>query len=87
MNTVYIISILTGIIYVLVAEVDRRLSSKKGSEEDEKRESKDKPFKIMMKQLIYVTIASISAFFVVNQCKKMFNIDKTLNVFVNDPEF
>lgn len=87
MNTVYIISILTGIIYILFAELDKRFSSKQNSKEEDKREMKDKPFKTMMKQLVYVTVASVSAFFVVNQCKKMFNIDKTPNVFVNDPEF
>lgn len=87
MNTVYIISVLTGIIYVLFAELDKRLSSKQKSKEDETRETEDKPFKSMMKGLVYVTLASISAFFIVNQCKKMFNIDKTPTVFVNDPEF
>lgn len=87
MNTVYIISILTGIIYILFAELDKRFSSKQNSKEEDKRETEDKPFKTMMKQLVYVTVASVSAFFVVNQCKKMFNIDKTPNVFVNDPEF
>lgn len=81
MNTVYIISILSGIIYILFTELDKRLSSKHDSGEE------DKSFKKMMKQLVYVTLACISSFFIVNQCKKMFNVEKTPNVFVNDPEF
>ena len=43
MNAVYIISILTGIIFVLFAEVDKRIS-KRGDEKEDGRDS-EKPFK------------------------------------------
>lgn len=85
MNAVYIISILTGIIFVLFAEVDKRIS-KRGDEKEDGRDS-EKPFKTIIKHLLFASVACFSAFFVVNQCKKMFHVDKTPNVFVNDPEF
>lgn len=85
MNAVYIISILTGIIFVLFAEIDKKITKREDGNED-KRDS-EKPFKTIIKHLLFASIACFSAFFVVNQCKKMFHIDKTPNVFVNDPEF
>lgn len=84
MYSIYVIATLTGILYVILSELEQNIVKKK---EFENNDETRKPFKRMAKNILLVSISSIIAFFIVHQTKKMLHIDKTPNVFINDPDF
>lgn len=87
MYSIYAIAVLTGVLYVIMFEIEQRFMYKQDKQSENINNDNSKPFKRMAKQLIMVGIASIASFFVVHQTKQMLHIDKTPNVFVNDPDF